>query len=345
MPPPAPPAAPAPIPVTYIGGLGRSGSTLVERLLSATTGEVTVGELVHLWQRCLLRDELCACGRRFSACPFWQAVGDSAFGGWSTVDVPAMAQLQGQADRTRHVPRLAASLAPFPAGDPAAAYGDVLRRLYAAVLAVSGTPGVIDASKHASTAFLLARTPGIALRVVHVVRDSPAVAYSWTRQVRRPQVPDRVEHMATYSPARSVVQWSAQNALIDLLAARGAKVHRVRYEDVVAEPAEQLRRLLSFLEIDTSVGDAVLSGGLPPDLLDHAISGNPGRLAAGPIRLRPDDAWRLELPDRTRRLVAAGTFPLRLRYGYVGPHRPAAAATAGGAVHVGATEDSEDVEE
>ena len=322
MPASLPSPAQAPVQVTYIGGLGRSGSTLVERLLSATTGSVTVGELVHLWHRGLVEDELCACGRRFSACPFWQAVGDAAFGGWSTVDVPAMIELQAQSDRTRHVARLAASRAPLAAGEPSGQYGEVLHRLYAGVLQVSGASGVIDASKHASTAFLLSRTPGVALRVVHVVRDSPAVAYSWTRLVRRPQVPDRLQHMATYSPSRSVVQWSAQNALIDLLATRGAQVLRVRYEDVVAQPGAQLRRLLEFLDVEPAIGDAVLAGGLPPDLLDHAISGNPGRLAAGPVRLRRDDVWRVKLPPATRRLVAAATFPLRLRYGYLGRHRP-----------------------
>lgn len=322
--------SPAAVPVVYIGGLGRSGSTLVERLLSATTGFVTVGELVHLWQRCLLDDELCACGRRFSACEFWQSVGDRAFGGWSTVDVEQMSALQAEADRTRHVPRLAASRRPFPQQHASARYGQVLRRIYAAVLEVSGCPGIIDASKHASTAFLLSRTRGVDLRVVHVVRDSPAVAYSWTRLVRRPQVPDREQHMATYSPGRSVVQWSAQNALVDLLALRGGNVRRVRYEDVVERPAEQLHELLQFLGVDPEVGDAVLADGLPPDLLDHGISGNPGRLTAGPVTLHRDDVWRDALPVGTRRFVQAATLPLRVRYGYLG-HRTAPPVVPGGA--------------
>ena len=46
-----------------------------------------------------------------------------------------------------------------------------------------GGPGgvvVIDSSKHASLAFCLRSCPGIDLRVVHMVRDSRAVAYPYT---------------------------------------------------------------------------------------------------------------------------------------------------------------------
>ena len=37
--------------VLFIGGLGRSGSTLIEKLLNELPGMVAVGELVHLWER------------------------------------------------------------------------------------------------------------------------------------------------------------------------------------------------------------------------------------------------------------------------------------------------------
>ena len=57
--------------VVYLGGFGRSGSTLVERVLGAVPGWVNVGELVDLARSVAPADELCGCGVSFSACPVW----------------------------------------------------------------------------------------------------------------------------------------------------------------------------------------------------------------------------------------------------------------------------------
>src|ERR1022692_3637443 len=59
-------------------------------------------------------------------------------------------------------------------------------RLYAAIIKVSGCELVVDSSKHPSLAHCLRWLPDVDLRVLHLVRDSRAVAYSWSRQVRRP---------------------------------------------------------------------------------------------------------------------------------------------------------------
>ena len=61
--------------VLYIAGWGRSGSTLLERLLAEVDGVTLLGEVVHLWERGVREDELCACGTAFSGCPFWSEVG------------------------------------------------------------------------------------------------------------------------------------------------------------------------------------------------------------------------------------------------------------------------------
>ena len=61
--------------VLYLGGLGRSGTTLVERLLGELPNVCALGEVVHLWQRDIVDDERCGCGESFSRCAFWTAVG------------------------------------------------------------------------------------------------------------------------------------------------------------------------------------------------------------------------------------------------------------------------------
>ena len=93
--------------VLYLGGAGRSGSTLLERMLGQLPDAVAVGEIVHLVRRGLLDDEDCGCGCPFSVCPFWTKVGEHAFGGWPTgAEAQRWEADQLAVDRNRAVPAL-----------------------------------------------------------------------------------------------------------------------------------------------------------------------------------------------------------------------------------------------
>ena len=46
--------------VLYVGGLPRSGSTLLDLLLHQLPGHVGVGEIYYLWNDSLLHDAPCA---------------------------------------------------------------------------------------------------------------------------------------------------------------------------------------------------------------------------------------------------------------------------------------------
>ena len=56
--------------LVYVGGHGRSGSTLLDVLLDASPQLLGVGELHHL-PRLLADDQSCSCGTALGRCPFW----------------------------------------------------------------------------------------------------------------------------------------------------------------------------------------------------------------------------------------------------------------------------------
>jgi hypothetical protein len=307
--------------VLYLGGLGRSGSTLIERLIGQLPGVCPVGELVHLWERGITEGERCGCGQPFRQCPFWQQVGTAAFGGWDEIDLGRIAALRGQLDRNRFIPVLAGRK-PRPGLRPDLdEYTSYYARLYAAIAAVSGCELVVDSSKHPSLAHCLRWQPDVDLRVLHVIRDSRAVAYSWSRQVRRPDS-DGESYMTRYSPAVAAGQWNIQNSAFHLLARLGTPTMRLKYEDVVAAPQAALHRLASFAGLPAQASYPFLSTDGTSSWAElggaHTVSGNPMRFATGKIPIRGDERWRAGMPKSDKRAVTALTLPLLAGYGYMG---------------------------
>lgn len=304
--------------VLYLGGLGRSGTTVLERVLGELPGACSVGELVHLWQRGVLDDEKCGCGRAFSRCPFWTEVGARAFGGWDRALAGRMEELRHRVDRTRYVPGL---LVPVLLGRRRAElreYVATFVRLYRAIAEAGGGAIVIDSSKHSSLAFCLRSTPDLDLRVVHVVRDSRGVAYSWTKEVHRPEAAAEDALMTRYSPVRSAALWVGHNVCFGALRLLRTPTVQLRYEDFVGAPGATLERLTGFAGLaDRGPSWSFLEGSSVTLSPSHTVAGNPMRFRTGKLQLRRDDAWRRELPRGQRWLVSSLTLPLLARYGYL----------------------------
>ncbi|GES27360.1 sulfotransferase family protein [Acrocarpospora pleiomorpha] len=294
-------------PVIFVGGLGRSGTTLLERLLGELPGVAPLGEVVHLWRRGVQADEPCGCRQSFSQCPFWHKVGERAFGGWRAAKAERLQELRGKVDRTRRVPVFAFGLISREAllTEYVASY----YRIYAAAAEIVNGRVVVDSSKHASLAYCLSAI--MDLQVVHVVRDPRAVAASWRKKVARPE---DGRPMARWTPARTAVHWVVQNLAYEVLRVKGVPVLRVHYEDLVGEPTRTLRRLAERLGLPCGEPDFAFLADREARLgVAHTVSGNPMRFAVGRIRFRENHA-RLPFPHRWA--VTLITLPFLLRYGY-----------------------------
>jgi hypothetical protein len=303
--------------VVYLAGFGRSGSTLVERLLASAPGWTNVGELVDLARSVAPADERCGCGERFSACQVWTAVGERAFGGWSPQVWDRLAALQRATARQRHLPSLLSHRPPSAAlRELRASYAAI----YRAVAEVTDSRVVVDASKGPALGAALAGAPQLDVRLLNVVRDPRAVAWSWRRTVERPHATAGTgsEEMWRIPVSRSAAQWSALQLEVGATARlAGVPAARVRYEDVVADPVGTLAAATADLGLPLNPRHLPPVGAAGVDLApSHGLSGNPGRFRSGTVPLRRDDAWLGEMPAGSRALVTAMTLPLLTAYGY-----------------------------
>jgi hypothetical protein len=308
--------------VVYIAGSGRSGSTLLERILGTLPGVVNVGEVNDLFRRVLRFDERCGCGEPISSCAFWTAVGARALGGWSDELVDEMLGLQRQVARQRHLGRLMTPRLRDDAFQTALRrFSDVHARIYQAVLAESGGDIVVDASKGAAQALAAAGGGGVDLRLLHLVRDPRGVAFSWAKpDVHRPHGDGPRATMHSFRPQDTAARWALLQGEIATVRRRVDGYALLRYEDLVARPAEAVERAVTALglELPATAFDHLM--GETVELpVSHGLSGNPSRFRSGPVRLRLDEQWRREMSRWDRMSTTAIALAPLSRYGYLRP--------------------------
>ncbi len=308
--------------VLYIGAFTRSGSTLVGRVLGEAPDAVCIGETRYLWTRGLLDNVRCGCGQSFRSCSFWNAVGEEAFGGWDRVDAEWLAEVDRATNGPRTLPlhRMPSLYPDFTARVDG--YVSHLTRLYAAIACVSGAKAIVDTSKDPNFASLLARMPNSDVRIVHLVRDSRAVAYSWTRNRRLASPIGDQQFMDRYRPLDTAPRWLAWNAAFHMSTMRRAPYARVSYESFVATPRDTLRRLSLFAGESLVLPASQLTANVVKLGKHHIFSGNPMSDNTGWIDIGLDDEWQTMLPTRQFAQVTAITLPLLRLYGY--PIVPAA---------------------
>lgn len=307
--------------VLYVAGTGRSGSTVLANLLGGVDGWVSVGEMRFVWERGQLQDRLCGCGASFSACPWWGEVLDLALGPGTGAQRRALAERMHAelTARTRlrtlptHVVHQRARVSLRPDGELEHLTG----RLYAAAAAVARASVVVDSSKLPTYAAVLDALEDVEPRVVHLVRDPRAAAYSWTRVRAQPDL-GAGALMERRGAWKSAALWLLWNRGMETLVPAGcARYVRLTYEDLLAQPREQLDRVLRTLGLDGGdLGALLPEPGVARLGVHHTVAGNPARMRSGLVPLTLDDEWRRSMPQGQQRAVTALTRGTLRRYGY-----------------------------
>lgn len=301
--------------VLYILGTGRSGSTFLANVLGQVKGVFSAGELRYIWERGFVQDRLCGCGSAFSECEVWTAIVDEAFGGRSGVDPHEMMRAQERTARLRRVADLISVRRSAAMYDGESEYLETLCALYGAIRRVTGADVVVDSSKLPAYAGALAEVDDLDLSLLHLIRDPRAAAYSWSR---RKELADRSSqtHMEQIGPLKSSVLWDVWNAAAEIKWGRnGTRYLRMRYEDIVSEPRQQVETVLAA----AGLGDAEIPflGDRAVEIAPtHIVAGNPDRLRRGSVAIRRDDEWERSMRRSDRLVVTATTWPLLRHYGY-----------------------------
>lgn len=296
--------------VIYIVGQGRSGSTLIDRVLGEFEGVESLCEIRHLWRQGFLENHHCSCGHSFEECGYWRSVAANI--PLTRTDIQKCADLLPELTRTGRIPGDLAHVKSRRRVKEESHVQDCLQALYRTLAEITGSSVFVDSSKSPAGALLLSRIDKLTVHLLHIVRDIRGVVYSMQKGNISPQF---AGPMNTMRPLRTVVSWIGRNAACEMLRSR-LPYYRMRYEDFVRAPEEAIAKLGARIP--------PLQGRNPPNIrkgtLDlqeiHTIAGNPSRFASGTTTIREDLEWADRLSRRTRLAVTMTALPMILRYGY-----------------------------
>lgn len=295
--------------VVFIAGFGRSGSTLLERVLGAAPEALPAGELCFFGERVLRRDGVCACGKAVEDCPLWSGIvrrvredeelasalaGEDAFGSFGS-----FWSLSGTRWRSP---------------DAYAAYRRALRALYDIIWDASQRTVLVDSSKYWTYARVLRESLDCPVHLVHLVRDPRGNVRSWRKEVPYEEVEGETVMMRRHTLPGSIVRWWLHHAGTRLLASRAASYTLVRYEDFCRAPADEVRRITDAagMEFPEEVFRGTRTLALPPS---HQVAGNPLRFEST-VELQEDTSWREDQSPVRQRTIRALCEPLMTRLGY-----------------------------
>lgn len=296
-----------PLTVLYVAGWTRSGTTLLGNILNEVESCFNAGEVRYLWRDTVLDDRRrrsCGCGLHPCGCPVWRRVLDAELDRGVSIaslagEMPAAFRRRF---RTRHTWRVLR-------GHPDAEYARdirVMAAVYRAIQAATGARVIVDTSKYPSGAAALFRMDGITPRVLHMVRDPRAVAFSWRRSKG---------DLAQMHPLTSTWHWLRFNVAADAVRRRWPDQSMLlRYEDLAADPQAAVARVLELA--GRPAGTSPVHGRCVTLGANHTIHGNPDRFQTGEVRIAEDDEWRTRIPAVMAAAVTLVAAPVLRRYGY-----------------------------
>lgn len=271
----------------YILGVGRSGSTLLERLLASAPGAAGMGEAHCLW-RLPLAELTCSCGAPGPDCGVWREA--MARAGIGEKQLAQLRELEATTIRHHRIARAGFSLRRLARSPDIRTFLAMQSALFAAFAEVSDANLLIDSSKAAPRAWALAALPET--RLIRITRDANAVSTSWTRRKHDPSLGEAM-------PERSARDIWRERAIANTSAAllsHRTGMAEIRYEDLATDPRGALQKALG-----PGIANAVRWSGarnFAPDPNYHSLSGNPDRFSSGSIEIRPLAAPTTENSER-----------------------------------------------
>ena len=297
----------------FITGWGRSGSTILGRVLGQVNGFWMAGELRYI---CLAwtSNRLCGCGVPFRECKTWENILGRLFGGVENINASEIIYRYKHRRLLKSVPLLAIPGGKHIISGSMENYVGNLDKLYQSIISCNKCKVIIDTTKYPNYGYVLKKIPSIEMYIIHLIRDPRAVSYSWQRS--KLLDPHKGVFFKTRNHLSSALTWLDQNLRAEILGKLFPQNYlKLKYEDFVQEPEKTFSSILNLVGEKTT--QSPFKNGHTIYLkTDHSVAGNPVRFKSGTVDLFLDEEWKKSMTAREKKIVTSITWPLLNRYGY-----------------------------
>ena len=299
----------------YIGGYGRSGSTLLDIILSNNEKIIGLGEIVAVP---LNKNEsvCCSCGKELFKCEFFSRI----FSKNKSVNAIVHKEMVSSCRKMEHRNNIIKNFLFKRKNTLIEDYSKINNLLFGAIYKFKSPIYILDSSKNAPSASLrpitLKKYCGCNIKLIHLVRDCRGVIWSIMKGSNK-TIKSSENKKFLFPTIRAIFGWISANIITQLASFFIGKQNylRIYYEDIENNPDILFKKIGEFLNLDLSplIKKCLNSEAF---LVAHKIGGN--RMNNNEkITIQIDNEWERKLPFKSHLLFWIFAWPLALLYGYL----------------------------
>ncbi|MCK4785079.1 MAG: sulfotransferase domain-containing protein [Desulfobacteraceae bacterium] len=158
--------------------------------------------------------------------------------------------------------------------------------LLGAIQKVSGKKIILDSSKSVCRAIALLKQPNVNMKAIHLIRDPRGTVWSFMKKDVEQKPKDTMRALFDYfvlNATSTLVRHMFRN-----------RVMKVKYEELVRQPAETIGKIFDFIGLDESIVLSMIKNDAEFEV-QHLFDGNRVR-KNNTIKFRADEEWKKKLP-------------------------------------------------
>lgn len=247
--------------ILYIMGTGRSGTTILEVLLTNEDGITATGELKHIFRDGYIRGLPCACGKPGQQCELWSGVLQES--GWSAEDCRRIANAISSVESHEHFPLVYVGALNRR---KLALYREATTKLFTSVRRRSQSRIVVDSSKYPARALLLAQMYPGKVKVLCITRSAAGLIAAFQKKNADEQWPKSRFAAAAYYLYVLFCMRLVRSRL-------GSRCMTIRFEDLHRDPVGVMKSIERWSGLSFERVEAKLARGEWLEV-GHIVTGN-----------------------------------------------------------------------
>jgi hypothetical protein len=292
--------------IILIIGHGRSGTTLLDKVISKVVDGFSAGEVHRLWTWSMIKNWECACGKPFKECDVWKQIMKETYEKVS-ISRAKSDKLWHRTARPWHIPQL------FLPGirsrgymNRLRCYRKLLKSLYYSIKKVSNKNIIVDSSISPIHGKVVSGIKGIKTSIIHIERDCRAVAFS-NKKDKRNDARGKRKKMDKKGLLRTLVSWTIYKVLSDRIISNSRKSAHISYKSLAKEPKQVMGEILTNLGLDGNIKETFIDEKTIEFRKRHTVLGNPMRQKTGKVEIKYDEEWKNEMSSFHKKVISIST--------------------------------------